>query len=216
MHPGIGGKQIGHHNIVRRYWVNLAVIPLEILFSEYQQRINEAVMAAPTSSPPEPWFSVGSDWHDRSTMAVGFSRYERYLIFTDLETRWLISTETGQSIHDDTVSNSIPWWNDATLTISGFGPLAGESIRTTGLAGAAAGFHYHTNDGWRIADYRFPNHQPHICLQLPHQTLYSRNPKFVEIGLPSTTVIAYGFTPSGHCLVIVERDQFNVWRRKPA
>lgn len=171
------------------------------------------MLTAPLNSAPSPWQLIGGVWDDGSTLAVGFSSSEQHLLCTDFETRWLVSTESGKVLFDDSNADPSEWWEQASLSITGFGPISNERIATSGPSGHAAGFHFATEDGWKICDLRSPYFQPHICLVKPGDQLYSRAPRFTKIAMPSTDLIVYGFTPGGNVMIVVERDEFLLWRR---
>jgi hypothetical protein len=168
----------------------------------------DALAPATLMSPWErlPVVAVGGLWH------VGFAPQSDLLLAISSSGRGVIDCTTGTRIARD---DSEYYPDIPSLEGEGIGPLDGINIRLAG--GEGGGLTRGTFDGWGIELHplSWPDEELFLCP--PGQSMLWHPPKeeptlFKLKPLPST-LVAYGFSPTGLSLVIATSSDIEIFRR---
>ena len=180
-------------------------------------RLISRVRAASPQDPPAPWerravHAVGG------LTDVGFGRGSDLLLIVSHNGRGVIDCLTGSRVARDA---SVPdpgeddWQNTSELEAEGIGPLAGQTVHTSGLFGG--GLSLTTRDGWTVE--RLPLDWPEESLLLvpPGSWLYEtradRSAEFTKVAAESE-VRAWGFSPTGRSLILATSSDVKVFSRR--
>lgn len=154
--------------------------------------------------PPPPWrllpvFAVGG------LFQVGYAEDSDLLLVLSSQGRGVFDCATGEKLARDS-ADSHDFFDPVRLTADGFGPLAGQRIRTGGLLGG--GLPLTTSDGWclDVQARMWPMHS--VFLTPPG----SREPVCVgEDG--ACELRACGFSQTGHSFVIATSCDLTMFTR---
>ncbi|MGK4008044.1 hypothetical protein WMF31_35835 [Sorangium sp. So ce1036] len=175
------------------------------------------VRAAPAQDPPVPW-------HRRAAYAVGgltdvgFGRGSDLLLVVSHAGRGVFDCLTGQRVARDA---SVPepgeddWQNTQELEAEGIGPLAGQAVRTSGLAGG--GLALWTPDGWKAERLALDWPEESLLLVSPGSWIYEtragRSVEFTKVAA-AREVRAWGFSPTGESLILATSSDVTIFSRR--
>lgn len=176
----------------------------------------ERVRAAPVQEPPLPWRRVAAHAIGGLT-DVGFGRASDLLLVVSHQGRGVFDCLTGQRMARDAAMpepNDDPWQNELELEATGIGPLAGQIVRTSGLAGG--GLALMTRDRWAAerltVDWPFES----LLLVAPDSWIYETRPGrpsgFAKLAEESE-VRAWGFSPTGKTLILATSSDLTIYGR---
>lgn len=176
----------------------------------------ERVRAASVQGPPPPWRLVASHAIGGLT-DVGFGRASDLLLVVSHQGRGVFDCLTGQRIARDAdipESDDEHWQDELNLEATGIGPLAGQIVRTSGVAGG--GLALMTRDHWaaeRLAvDWPFES----LLLVAPNSCIYETRPDrssaFTKLA-EEREVRAWGFSPTGKSLILATSSDVTIYSR---
>jgi len=175
--------------------------------------LRAAIRERSTAEPPPPWIRMAT-FAIAGLLEVGFSRESEHLLIASSSGRGVIDCACGEQVARD--YSEYPS-TDRYLECQGIGPLAGESIRMSGMSGG--GLASGTVDGWvtEAVSLDWPNH--HLLLVEPDSWLYgarySRPSSFHKLATASE-LRAFGFSYSGLTLIIAAASDVTIYRREHA
>ncbi len=177
-----------------------------------QQSIKR-IESAEISAPPPPWrdrhvFHVGG------LTAVGFGARSDLLLVLSHDGRGVFDCSTNERVARDGTNHFR--FDTVALESEGIGPLAGQTIRTTGIHGG--GLPRGTHDGWTAESLRL--HWPEATLLLiPPGNWYlgdafnkpaSVTKLMIETDVEND-VRAFGFSPTGKSLIIATSSDITLY-----
>lgn len=163
------------------------------------------------SEHPDPWrragvIPVGGLWH------VGFGVDPELLLVLSSAGRGVIDCAQSRTV----ARNEDDYYPEVgRLEAEGIGPLEGQMVRIAGIAGG--GLPRTTTDGWAVALHPLSWPEEELFLCPPGQDMLWQNP-----GTPSSlrklkplpsSLVAFGFSPSGRSLVIATSSELEILRR---
>ena len=164
------------------------------------------------AEPPPPWHRtgivpVGGLWH------VGFGSNSDLALVISVSGRGVIDCTTGQKLaRDDEEYHP----NEGSLDADGIGPLQDQKIRIAGIWGG--GLTRLTADGWSVEPHplSWPNEELLLCP--PGQTMLwqpnDQEPNLIKLGNFASSLVAYGFSPTGRSLIIATSSEFIIYGRE--
>ncbi|MEM9696740.1 MAG: hypothetical protein AAGA56_29655 [Myxococcota bacterium] len=176
----------------------------------------ERVRRASVQPAPPPWIrrcvrSVGG------LTDVGFGRGSDMLLVVSSRGRGVIDCATGDLVTRDSsvpTSTEDDWQDTFELEAKGFGPLAGQVVRTAGLHGGALA--RGTRDGWSIECFTVDWPDSSILLTAPgawiYETRAGHSSDFTKVACEAE-VRAWGFSPTGLSLVLATSSEVTVFGR---
>ena len=176
------------------------------------------VRAASAQAPPAPWqrravHAVGG------LTDVGFGRGADLLLVVSHDGRGVFDCLTGLRVARD---SSVPepgeadWQDTFELETKGIGPLAAQTVRTSGLAGG--GLAVLTADGWTAERLTLDWPEESLLLVPPGSWIYEmragRSDEFTKVAAKSG-VRAWGFSPTGNSLILATSSDVTIFSRSP-
>lgn len=169
------------------------------------------IIEAPISAPPMPWTCVTSAGVGGLT-AVGYARDTDLLLVTSSQGRGVFDCLTGERVARDPNMEFLE--DTGNLETAGIGPLAGQLIRMSGIFGG--GLPVVTADGWQAERLVLQWPAESLILVPPEASifggLYNKPSQFLKISVESE-VRAWGFSPTGHSLVLATSSDVTIYRR---
>ena len=160
---------------------------------------------------PAPWralpsIAVGGLWH------VGFAPDSDLLLVLSSSGRGVIDCLTGEKVaRDDADYYAV----SPKLEAEGIGPLEGQYVRLAGIHGG--GLSHVTKDGWLIELHPLSWPEEEFFLCPPRQTMLwnppGEKPALSKIRPFPTSLVAYGFSPTGVSLVIATSSDLIIYSR---
>ncbi|MEY9863669.1 hypothetical protein ABH935_009322 [Catenulispora sp. GAS73] len=187
------------------------------MLTDFQRQLREKYLQTPTTHAPEPWervtdplISIGG------LIGVGFAPHPEtrrdLLLVISSDGRGLFDPATGEKLDRD----RDPDWStpdNPELTCPGIGPLAGTSIRISGLFGG--GLNTTSGDGWTVSVVS-PD-WPHHRILLSTDGGLNRGPAEVNwwhiFHADYSELRAAGFSPSGRTLAVATSSDITLWNR---
>jgi hypothetical protein len=169
------------------------------------------VRGAPVKPPPPPWQPSGA--HAIGGLSdVGFGRGSDLLLVVSSDGRGVFDCIAGVRVARDRSNDD--WRDMRELEAQGMGPLAGQRIRTSGIAGG--GLALRTVDGWEAERLTLDWPEELLLLLPPGGRLYEdrrgRLPEFTKVAV-SSGVRAWGFSPTGRSLVLATSSDVTIFSR---
>jgi hypothetical protein len=162
-------------------------------------------------------------WQRRAAHAVGgltdvgFGRGTDLLLVVSSNGRGVFDCLTGFRVARDP---SMPepgeddWQDTHELDAKGIGPLAGQIVRTSGLAGGALALT--TADGWTAERLVLDWPEESLLLMQPGSWIYETRPgrsaEFTKVAVESE-LRAWGFSPTGKSLVVATSSDVTIFSR---
>ena len=176
--------------------------------NELIRRIERTVLSEPIS----PWKKVG-EWGIGGMESIGYSDCSQYIIVETSDGRGLFDCNTGEKILRDRNEYKT---RELELLCNGIGPLEGQVVRMSGLAGG--GLPLYTSDGWEIEIISsWPKNE--ILLFEPgswlHGEKYGKPDHFQKIW-SGYEIRGCGFSYSGNTLCIGESSDLVIYSRTKA
>jgi hypothetical protein len=160
---------------------------------------------------PAPWrtlssIAVGGLWH------VGFATDSDLLLVLSSSGRGVFDCLTGERVARDDADY---YADSQRLEAEGIGPLEGQYVRLAGIHGG--GLSHVTKDGWLIELHPLSWPEEEFFLCPPGQTMLwnrpSEQPALSKIRPFPTSLVAYGFSPTGKSLVIATSSDVAICSR---
>ena len=159
----------------------------------------------------EPWekladVAVGGLHH------VGFAAKSDLLLVVSVSGRGVIDCATGTKIARD---DGEYYPDVGSLVAVGIGPLHGQQIQVAGNSGG--GLPRATEDGWLIELHplSWPDEELFLCP--PGQTMLwsptGTEPQLFKIKPSASSLVTYGFSPTGKCMVIATSSGLEIYSR---
>jgi hypothetical protein len=143
---------------------------------------------------------------------VGFASGRDLLLVLSSSGRGVIDCATGQRLARD---DGEYYPDIGSLEAEGIGPLAGETVHVTGIDGG--GLTRGTKDGWGIELHPLSWPEEELFLCPPGQTMLWQpagdQPGLLKLQPFPTTLVAYGFSPTGRSLVIATSSDVEIFHR---
>lgn len=174
------------------------------------------VRAAPVQAPPKPWRLLAAHAVGGLT-DVGFGRGSDLLLVVSSQGRGVLDCLTGTRVARDPDVPEIDeeqWQDEYELEAQGIGPLEGQAVRTSGLAGGALALV--TRDRWSVERLALDWPSESLLLVPPGSWIYEtragRASDFTKIAEESE-VRAWGFSPTGRSLVLATSSDVTIFGR---
>lgn len=160
---------------------------------------------------PAPWralrsMAVGGLWH------VGFAVDSDLLLVISSSGRGVIDCLTGEKVARDDADY---YADSPKLEAEGIGPIEGQYVRLAGIHGG--GLSHVTKDGWLIELHPLSWPEEEFFLCPPGQTMLwnppSEKPTLSKIRPCPSSLVAYGFSPTGKSLVIATSSDLTIYSR---
>lgn len=158
-----------------------------------------------------PWMrlgiiAVGGLWH------VGFGDRSDLLLVISSGGRGVIDCGSAQKLARDEAEY---YPDTGSLEAEGIGPLDGHKIRVAGITGG--GLTRATEDGWGIELHplSWPNEELFLCPP-GHTMLWEptgQPPSLLKLKPLPSTLVAFGFSPTGRSLVIATSSDIEIFHR---
>lgn len=155
--------------------------------------------------PPSPWKHVKT-WPISGLVQMGYSENSDLLLVLSAQGAGVFDCLTGEKIARD-YADIYTTFNSINLIASGIGPLAGVSIRTSGLFGGE--LKRSTEDNWQIEIIGSPNN-PIVGL-LNHQLGIKTAVPITSSGI--TELRAYGFSDTGRSCIVGWSSDLDIFMR---
>jgi hypothetical protein len=182
---------------------------------EHLQSLFKVLLDLPVTIPSSPWRHVGCHAIGGLT-DVGFVQSSDILLVVSSAGRGLFDCLTGERIARDA---SEDFEHDTSnLLVIGIGPVASQEIRTAGIHGG--GLAVTTSDGWSLDLLTLSWPSNSLFLTPPNHWLY--DPAFKKIPGASMKITvedemrAFGFSPTGSCLIFATSSDITIFCRKLA
>ncbi|MEV4435762.1 hypothetical protein [Streptomyces sp. NPDC049585] len=190
--------------------------------SEYQQRLREAVLAAPVVEAPAPWERVGRTCIPvGGLLGIGFavdpgSGHDLVMVVST-GGHGLFDAVTGEKIareYDPDGEDATPD-GVADLTCPGLGPVAGTRVHIAGLFGG--GLHSGTGDGWCVEAVGpdWPAHRVLLSAGGGIRRGAHGESWWHVFHAHYSEFRAAGFSPSGRTLAVATSSDLSLWTRPP-
>jgi hypothetical protein len=171
---------------------------------------------APLEDPPSPWHRRAA--HPVGGLTdVGFGPASDLLLVVSHDGRGLFDGLTGLRVARDrsTPEPGEPGWQDVcALDAQGIGPLAGQTVRTSGLFGG--GLALTTADGWAAERLVLDWPDESLLLVPPGACIYETRPDrssaFTKVAVVREHR-AWGFSPTGNSLVLATSSDVTIFSR---
>ena len=150
--------------------------------------------------------AVGGLWH------VGFAPHSELLLVLSVSGRGVVDCATAEKLSRDDEE----YYPDVgPLEADGIGPLEGQTIHVAGIDGG--GLARSTADGWMIELHPLSWPEEELFLCPPGQTMLWQpagvEPALLKLKPLPSTLVAYGFSPTGHSLVIATSSEIEIFYR---
>ncbi|EPL06708.1 hypothetical protein CF161_19659 [Pseudomonas sp. CF161] len=172
--------------------------------------IRHKVAQMPLSAAPLPWRLV-TEMAAGSLLEVGFDRDLPMLLVTSSAGRSVIDCHSGEKIARDYREG---FDSDLHLETPGIGPLAGKTLRMSGINGG--GLLLGTHDGWMVESVTLCWPEQHLLLLAPGSWLYGDlhdRPGVMHKLAIEREMRAFGFSPCGTILVLASNNELTIYRR---
>ena len=175
------------------------------------------VRTAAVQAPPAPW-----QWRAVHAVGglteVGFGRGTDLLLVVSHDGRGVFDCLTGLRVARDPTMpepGEADWQDTHELDAEGIGPLAGQTVRTSGLAGG--GLALATADGWTAERLVLDWPEESLLLVPPgawiYETRAGRSAAFTKIAVENEPR-AWGFSPTGRSLVLATSSDVTIFGRR--
>lgn len=176
----------------------------------------ERVRGAPVREPPSPWRLLAA--HAVGGLSdVGFGRGSDLLLVVSSQGRGVFDCLTGTRVARDPSMPEVDekaWQDEYELEAQGIGPLGGQAVRTSGLAGG--GLTLMTRDRWTVERLILEWPIESLLLVPPNSWIYEtrvgRSSEFTKIA-EEIEVRAWGFSPTGRSLVLATSSDVTIYGR---
>lgn len=148
-------------------------------------------------------FSVGG------LHSVGFSRNGPYLLVVSSQGRGLFDCENGHKITRD--QEPYKGLSDNELVCDGIGPIAGEAIALTGLAGGGMPHGTQRGEFLHLVAPNWPEQD--LILSQDYGDPYNPRDQSKCVVIYTNHVRAYGFSWCGNFIVAACGSDFSLWQR---
>jgi hypothetical protein len=163
----------------------------------------------PFADPPAPWMPVPLPYVGGTT-DVGFGRASDLLLVVSHAGRGAFDCRTGERVARD---DSDYFVDAQALEADGIGPLTGVRVRMSGIHGG--GLCRGSGDGWSVEELVLDWPDSVLLLEPPEtgDVWSGREGGVFKIKPDITTLVAWGFSPTGRTLVLAESGSLRAWRR---
>ena len=176
----------------------------------------DRVRTAPVRQPPPPWRLLAAHGVGGLT-DVGFGRGSDLLLVVSSQGRGVFDCLTGARVARDSTMPEVgeeSWQDEYELDARGIGPLGGQSVRTSGLAGG--GLPLMTRDRWTVERLILDWPIESLLLVPPDSWIYEtragRSSEFTKIA-EEMEVRAWGFSPTGRSLILATSSDVTIYGR---
>lgn len=171
------------------------------------------IRGTPISAPPSPWRCTGS-FSVGGLTDVGFGTNSDLLLVISSTGRGVIDCTTGEKVAREYGDGD--WHDTLALEAKGIGPLADQTMKTAGLYGG--GLPRTSVDGWTTEDFML-DWPDHTLLLLPpgawaYGDGFNKPANYTKVAVESE-LRAWGFSPTGRCLVLATTSDLTCWHRDP-
>lgn len=158
-------------------------------------------------------------WRKLTTVAVGglqhigfASKSDLLLVVSGARGRGVVDCVNGDKVARDDEE----YYPDfGSLEAEGIGPLVGQQIRVAGISGG--GLSHATEDGWLIELHPLSWPEEEFFLCPPGQTMLwnppATEPELFKLRPLLSSLVAYGFSPTGRSLVIATSSDLEIYSR---
>lgn len=177
------------------------------------------VRNASVEDPPSPWRRVAVHAVGGLT-DVGFGRGSDLLLVVSSDGRGVFDCITGLRVARDPsmpAAGEADWLDAHELQAVAIGPIAGELVSTSGLAGG--GLTLSTHDGWTAERLVLDWPDESLLLVPPGSWIYEtragRHAEFTKVAV-EREVRAWGFSPTGNSLILATSSDVAIYGRPRA
>lgn len=180
-------------------------------FEAHRTRLIDMLAQIETKDTPDGWEKV-VERAVGGLLDIGFSRQSDHLLVVSSSGRGVIDCRTGEKVARD-YEDFGDWRNVTNLTCEGVGPLAGETILTTGLHGGGMPHGNTLGDHIEVMAPNWPLHDLFFCQN--YGSPLSRRPEHRAkcVRLVSDYLRAYGFSWCGKYLVSATSSDLILWKK---
>lgn len=184
--------------------------------SDHHLPLIDRVRTAPVRESPPPWRLLAAHGVGGLT-DVGFGRGSDLLLVVSSQGRGVFDCLTGTRVARDPTMPEVgeeSWQDEYELDAQGIGPLAGQAVCTSGLAGG--GLPLMTRDRWTVERLILDWPIESLLLVPPDSWIYEtragRSSEFTKIA-EEMEVRAWGFSPTGRSLILATSSDVTIYGR---
>ena len=163
-------------------------------------------------APPPPWRLLQA-WAVGGLFQVGFAEDSDLLLVLSSQGRGLFDCTTGHRLARD-ANQAHDFFDPVKLSASGFGSLAGKTVRMAGLFGG--GLPLTTQDGWFLEAQALHDRTATVFLTPPSSPLpaEAKHPRSIAVGDEGSCELrAYGFSETGQSFIIATSCMLTLFSR---